>query len=670
LAADGEVLAEDREIFGLKVHYRWLEEPPHPAWLKSQALSRLDRPARRDPQRVAREQERVLELRARLWNQLAQATRLDLETLAGRRREIQNRVEHIYELVERRRSAVETELSAYNEPDPAPQTLWERIWQTVVAALTTPPVRDAAEPLVIREQLDYHLLVPDMSIETAFEIEAHPESFPGTRVAVSTRRIYPQREMASHLVGYRTPIDDDVLKERAIRFPHGDPLDYRAGDRVGKTGLECFYERHLRGLRGLRRLVLDRRGEILKTETVREPRYGQDLVLSLNLPLQQSAERLLDEVLEHEHTDEINGKALPIPPGGAIVALDIRTGAVLAAASAPRFDLRLLVDPEPEEWERILADPRKPLFHRAAEMALPPGSVFKVLSAVAFLESGRFDPERAFHCQGYLDDPEHLRCLIYRNFGASHGDITLVDALARSCNVYFFAAARRIGAAPIIDWAARFGFGQPTGIDLPGERGGHLPRSAASATTARRISNSRAVSGDALQLAIGQAKLTTTPLQVARLMAAVANGGKLITPRLVDSAGPAVIATADSASGARTMSENDSIPGLSPRSLEWVRLGLAQVVSDRQGTGYKTVRLSEVSIAGKTGTAEPGGQRPDHAWFAGYVPADTPKIAFVVVLENAGSGGHAAGPVARRFVQAMLAQGLLERRQVAAPSAN
>lgn len=668
LAADGEVLAEDREIFGLKVHYRWLEEPPHPAWLKSQTLARLDRQARRDPQRVARERERVLKLRTELWNQLAQVTGLDAKTLTSRRREVQNRVEHIYDLVEQRSSERGDEPSSDDQTRRVPPAAWERVWQAVVGALTTPPVREAAEPLVIREQLDYHLLVPEVTRETAFEIEAHPESFPGTRVAVSTRRVYPQRDVAPHLVGYRTPIDDDAIKNRLARFPQGDPLDYRAGDRVGKTGLERSYERHLRGLRGLRKLVLDRRGEVLKTETVRNPRFGQDLVLSLSLPLQQSAESLLDDVMHHEHVDETNGKLLPIPPGGAIIALDVRTGAVLAAASAPRFDLRLLVDPEPAAWQRILADPRKPLFHRAAEMALPPGSVFKVLSAIAFIESGRLDPGREFQCQGYLDDPEHHRCLIYRNFGASHGAINLVDALARSCNVYFFAAARRAGVAPISDWAARFGFGQPTGIDLPGERGGNLPRLAATPAPSHRPTGRKPVTGDALQLAIGQARLTTTPLQVARLMAAVANGGKLVTPRLVDSAGPALIAAADT--GALETTVTPAIPGLSSRTLEWVRLGLAQVVSDRHGTGYKTVRLSEISIAGKTGTAEPGGSQPDHAWFAGYVPADKPKIAFVVVLENAGSGGHAAGPVARRFVQAMLAQGLIEPRQMSAPSAN
>src|SRR5438270_10660482 len=214
-------------------------------------------------------------------------------------------------------------------------------WQAVADALTTPPVRDAAEQLVIHEQLDDRLLVPDVPIETAIEIEAHPELYPGTRIAVTTERIYPQGNLAPHLIGYRTPIDDDAVSRRRRKFPEGDRLDYQHGDRVGQTGLERYYERHLRGLRGLRKLLLNRRGEVLRTETVRQPRFGQDLVLSLNLPLERAAERLLDDVLQNVHADETNGKPLPIPPGGAIVAIDARTGAVLAAASAPRFDLRL-----------------------------------------------------------------------------------------------------------------------------------------------------------------------------------------------------------------------------------------------------------------------------------------------------------------------------------------
>jgi len=666
LAADGEVLAEDQEVFGLKVHYRWLEEPADPRWLKAQALASLDRPGRRDSARVALEQKRVLRRRADLWRNIARATGWDAATLASRRREIQRRVEKIYAGVERRREEQNDEASTQVE-ETQPAAAWERVWQKIVGALTTPPVRDAPEPLVIREQLAYHTIIGEMPLATAVEVEAHPESYPGARIAVTTRRIYPHGDTAPHVVGYRTPLDDDAIKDRKRLFPQGDPLDYQSGDPAGRTGLERFYERHLRGLRGLRRLVLDRRGELLRTETVREPRFGKDLVLSLNLPLQRAAERLLDQAMHPAPSDEPSERRLPVPAGGAIVALDVRTGAVLAAASEPRFNLQVLADSDEAAWERIVNDPRKPLFHRAAEMALPPGSVFKVLSAIAFLDSGRLDPAREFHCQGYLDDPESHRCLIYRNFGASHGDINLVDALARSCNVYFFAAARRAGASPIIDWAVRFGFGRPTGIDLPGERGGNLPILKGEASPTRR-GRTKIASGDALQLAIGQAKLTATPLQIARLLAAVANGGRLITPRLAESAGPASIETIDSFE--RLAADAAApIPELSENSLAWVRRGLERVVADPHGTGYKTVRLDALAIAGKTGTAEPGGGKPDHAWFAGYVPADRPKIAFVVVLENAGSGGHAAGPLARQLVQAMLALDLLGR-QTAAPSAN
>jgi penicillin-binding protein 2 len=666
LAADGETLAEDLRIYGLNVHYRWLEDPVDPAWLKSQALSRLERAARRDPQRVAAEQRQVLELRTQLWKNLSRLTAIEPRQLSGRRREIQSRVERIYKLVDQRQSAHEEAPPA--DDLPADRNLWQLAWRTVVAALTTPPVRDAVEPLVIREQLDYHPLLAEIPLQTAVEVESHPELYPGTRIAVSTRRIYPQGAVAPHIIGYRTKLDDSAIAERRQRFPGGDPLDYRSGDRIGRAGLELCYERHLRGLRGVRKLVLNRRGEVLRTEEVREPRFGRDLVLSLNLPLQRDAERLLDDCLDHEHIDETNGKVLPIPNGGAIIVLDARTGAVVAAASAPRFDLRLFVEQDAAAWKRTLADPHKPLFHRAAEMALPPGSVFKVLSAIAFVESGKLDPAREFHCQGYLDDPDRYRCLIFRNFGAAHGDLNLAAALARSCNVYFFSAARRIGPGPIADWATRFGFGRPTGIDLPGERSGNLPViDTAAPRVPRRPTRS---ADDTLQLAIGQARLTATPLQIVRMLAAVANGGTLVTPHLVDSAGPATFAPADAPDDLLTAGPDQTIPELSRRTLEWVRMGLTQVVADPHGTGYKTVRLPDIAIAGKTGTAEPGGDRPDHAWFAGYVPAEKPKFAFVVVLENAGSGGHAAGPVARQLVQAMQTHGLLEGQRIAAPAAN
>ncbi|MFN0054255.1 MAG: peptidoglycan D,D-transpeptidase FtsI family protein [Planctomycetales bacterium] len=670
LSADGQVLAEDVEHFGVTVHYRWLEEPADPGWLKQQVNSRLDRAARREPERVAAETEALLARRETLWRELARLSQIEPETLRRKRQAIQRQVEQIRDQVLARREQSRTATEPASSPTELRGGAW--LWQTVKAALTSPPQRESEEPLVIREQLDYHTVLAEIPLEAVVEIEAHPERFPGARIERRTRRVYPQGATAAHVVGYRLPLDESDIQARRLKFPQGDPLDYQPGDRQGRTGIERYYERRLRGLRGERNTVFNRRGELVASRVVREPRYGSDLVLSLHLPLQQAAEELLDERLRDEQIDEATGKPLPIPPGGAIVALDVRTGAVLAAASAPRFHLGSLVDHDQGAWEEALGDTRRPLFHRATEMTLPPGSVFKVVSAVAFLESGRLDPERLFACQGYLDHPDRYRCFTFRHFGVGHGEVNLVQALARSCNVYFFSAARRAEPELLIDWGGRFGLGQSTGIDLPGESGGNLPRAAAAPGTSSRGGKSRS-SGETLQLAIGQGKLTATPLQIARLMAAVANGGKLVTPRLADSSGPtAASGFSDEEPSPESMEPSAArpIPNLSRRTLEWVCQGLEQVVAHPQGTGYKSVRLQGVAIAGKTGTAESGGGRPDHAWFAGYVPAERPRIAFVVVLEHAGPGGHAAGPVAREFVQALLAFDLLETQHLAPPAAN
>jgi penicillin-binding protein 2 len=666
IAAGGEVLAEDEQMFGLKIHYRWLEDPPDPRWLDAQAISRLDRKARRDADQVSQSRAEVLRLRDQLWRDLARVMEVQPRLLSARRGEIQRRVEKIYQLVERRREQSLQQGKAPRATPSASTGFWNNLWSTLQSALTTPPEREAVEPLVIREQQDYHLLFSNLPIEVAVAIEGHPEMFPGARIAVENRRVYPHGETAPHIVGYRTHIDEETLTIRKEQFPEGDPLDYQPGDRIGRSGLEKQYERQLRGLRGVRKLWKNHRGEVVKSEIVREPRPGQDLILSLSIPAQQAAEQLLDERLQHEQLDETNGKPLPIPPGGAIIVLDVRTGKVLAAASAPRFNINDIIHHDADTWQEILDDPQKPLFHRATEMALPPGSVFKALSAIAFLESGRLDPSHNFHCQGYLDDPDRYRCLIYRNFGASHGDITLTDALARSCNVYFFDAARRIGGASISEWGTRFGFGRITGIDLPGERGGNLPIIHPATGNRRQVDRTN---GESLQLAIGQSRLTTTPLQVARMMAAIANGGILVTPRLVDSFGTIQI-DGDASATPETDGENSHIEGLSSRTLHFVRRGLEAVVADSHGTGYKTVRTPLVAIAGKTGTAEAGGGKPDHAWFAGYAPADRPKVAFVVVLENAGSGGHAAGPVARQLVQALVSQGIITGQALRGASAN
>jgi penicillin-binding protein 2 len=332
---------------------------------------------------------------------------------------------------------------------------------------------------------------------------------------------------------------------------------------------------------------------------------------------------------------------------------------------------------------------------RLTHLQLPPGSAFKPLIAVAVLESRRIDPDEPIHCRGYLDEPDRDRCLIYRHYGVGHGDVTLEDALCRSCNVYFFTAARRIGPEAIVEWAERFGFGRATGIDLPGEYAGSVPCPPALRREREKQAVVQAIfspfaedggsasppaiqtgaretwyPGDTLGLAIGQSRLTVTPLQIVRMMAAIANGGYLVTPHVVRRIHPS---SANDADAVNLASDADHAPltsgdvspppvpirGLSPSTLQRVRAGLSRVVSHPQGTGHRSVYLEDVSIAGKTGTAETGRSGEDHAWFVGYVPADAPRFAFVVVLDRGGSGGAIAGPPARKVVEAMLDLGLL-----------
>jgi penicillin-binding protein 2 len=361
-------------------------------------------------------------------------------------------------------------------------------------------------------------------------------------------------------------------------------------------------------------------------------------VLSIDPQLQRSAETLLDRSARRlARKTDASGEA---PHGGAIVVLDVHSGEILAAASAPRFDPNWFAAGDPRV-EAVLHDARQPLFDRVAKMAIPPGSVFKPFTAAALVENSVIDPREAFHCQGFLDEPDRLRCQIFRQQGIGHGDVTLADALAQSCNVYFFHHVTQLGAARLVDWAGRFGFGQATGIDLPDEAAGQLPPW----NELRQTSQTQA-------MAIGQGALTATPLQVARAYAAIANGGYLITPRLSR-------AGAEPATSHRTdaphvePSESARIVGLSRSTLDAVREGLRRVVDDPSGTAFSSVRLRSVAIAGKTGTAETGGQQEDHAWFAGYAPADAPRYAFVVALEHAGSGAQVAGSLARLLVERM-----------------
>jgi len=378
---------------------------------------------------------------------------------------------------------------------------------------------------------------------------------------------------------------------------------------------------------------------------------GTDLVLTLDVPLQQLAEKLLDKAL----SVAVPGAAQP-PQGGCIVVMDVKTGAVIAAASAPRFDLNLLISPDSETWNAVRNDPRRPLFPRITGMALPPGPVFQPLTATALLESGLIEAEQRIHCQGYLDTPTRQRCAVYRHFGVGHGPLNLADAISRSCQVYFFHGARQTGPKPLVLWGRRFGFGSPTGIDLPGESSGRLP------DPDHRTRENPWYPGDTLRMAIGQHQLTATPLQVSVMMAAIANGGWMVRPYLVENTATPSLASDTVTLPLQQRTPPQKIPYLSRNTLQPIREGLNRSVQHPRGSIHKTVHLKEIAIAGTAGTAEVGGSKPDHAWFAGYVPATKPRYAITVVLEHSGQAETTTGQMVRKLVREMLSREMLPNR--------
>lgn len=632
LSADGQVLAEDVERFSVLVHYRWLERPANPTWLRGEALRLLSPAERRDRMQIEQAERLILERREALWTALCEVTSLERDELFARFAAVQERVSTIHKAVQQARADAAD--SRPEQPRPSASTWWQWAAQSVATAVTTPPQPDRLEPLILAEELDVHLIAEGLPLAVAAAIESDPDRFPGTSVRVASRRRYPQASTAAHLIGYR--FSNDRISDSA----HKQPSDERTPRSVGQTGIERAYDRHLRGIEGQRRVWINRRGEPVRSTVVREPQIGRDLVLHLDLGLQTAVETRLDAAVAAVR-ESASPSPVPESAGGAVVVLDLRTGAVLAAASAPRFDLGRAASRDSSFWRSLPDDPAAPLFNRVCAAALPPGSVFKPVTAIALLESGKIDPDEPFDCRGYLDRKDRRRDYVFKHFGVGHGPTTLASAMAESCNVYFFHGTRIVGGQPLLTWAEAFGYGRPTGIDLPGEAAGHLEQ------------NLRKT--DALGIAIGQADLTATPLQVARMTAALANGGRLITPHVVRGSGPARHGT----ESVRPVLRTTRLDGLRADTLDRVREGLVRAIAHPQGTGFKTVRHPHVAIAGKTGTAEVGGNRPDHAWFAGYAPADDPQVAFVVLLEHGGSGGAVAGPVARDVVTALLKFDLL-----------
>ena len=623
LARDGAVLAADEQLQALAVHYRYLQQTPDETWLRNQARMRLPKAERRDRERLAAEMAALRTELRELNLRLAALSNLSPQAWRQRTASIEQRVEKIAASVNRRRwrQFEHEQFSA----DPAPQTVRQPWWNVAanlpdaLTALATPEEPDW-EPVIVLEEVDYHILVENLPQSVAAEIQEHADRYPGVRVLDVPRRTYPCNLLAANVVGHlqRRPRQTQLISRGDD--PQASADADNALEMIGAMGIERVWEGQLRGVAGNAIEHIDRRGQLLSTARVRLPRHGRDVHLSIDAACQQAAEVLLDRAITAR-----NG-----PVGGTVVLLDVHSGEVLALASGPRFNPNAFSLGDNGAITEALSDAGQPMFNRATRMALPPGELAQPFAVIAMLESGRVPAHVPFHCQGYLRDPDGVQCATYRQQGLGHGDVTLADALRGNCRVCLAHYAGVIPAEGFFRSVSRFGFGQTSEIELS-QSVGSLPQPIAVENGAAEFAT-----GEAQLLALGQGRFTATPLQMARAMAAIANGGKLIEPRLVVD---------------DEMSHETTYASAAGSNLALVRQALAEAVSDREGAAHDALFVDGVPVAGLCATGEISGDAVGHAWCGGFVPADEPHYAFAIALEHGGSGKKRAGPLAKRLIQ-------------------
>jgi penicillin-binding protein 2 len=472
------------------------------------------------------------------------------------------------------------------------------------------------------------LLKQDIGRDALAGVEARKVDMPGVSVQVRLRRNYLFGLSASHVIGYLGEVNLNELKS-------GDYPNLRSGDYLGKFGVERVQENLLRGEPGGRQVEVNAHGQIMQVLQTVSPKPGRNVHLTLDRELQQRAEELLEGV------------------AGAAVAVEPATGQILAMASSPSFNQNAFVNGiSPEIWESLVSNPYRPLENKAIQGEYPPGSTFKIVTALAGLEEKVIDETTTFDCAGFLPFAgREYRC--WKKDG--HGQIDVRRALTESCDVFFYRTGLRLGIDRLAWYAKAFGLGARSGVELDHEARGLIP----SAAWKKKRFGVPWQEGETLSVSIGQGYVLATPLQMAMLAAAVGNGGVRYRPtvmsRVETMEGDVVFQTAPQEIG--------RLP-ISPRNLKIVQQGIWGAVNGEGGTARR-VHLNDIEIAGKTGTSQVVGRKDGgddytpphlrpHAWFVCYAPFDAPKIAIAVVVENGEHGSSAAGPIAREMVKTYL----------------
>lgn len=479
------------------------------------------------------------------------------------------------------------------------------------------------------------LLADDLDWQQLAKVEVHDYALPGVNTVVEPRRHYPNGKLAAHVLGTIGQIQAEQLQS-------GHYEGYESGDVIGQTGVEQVFEHQLHGRDGGRNVLVDALGREVQVLDEVPPEPGGRVVLALDAGLQRAAETAFEDV-----------KPGQPPRRGAAVVMDVRNGDVLALVSRPAYDPNDFAGGiDAATWNSLLHNPWHPLQDRAIQNAFPPGSTFKAIMAAALLQEKVITPQTHTFCPGYFRYGRRIyRC--WRRGG--HGSVDVIDALERSCDVFFYTHGVELGIERLARYARAFGLGERTGIALPGEVPGLVP----SPEWKEKRFGRPWYPGETVSASIGQGYNLYTPIQMAVAYAAIANGGKVLRPRLA--------LRVESRDGTAETSfapvVRKRVP-VSPQVLAIVRKGLTAAVEGPHGTG-RVVQIKGVLVAGKTGTAQVVGlkrtedlppdevpiRERDHAWFLAFAPADDPQIVVSVFVEHGMHGASGAGPIVHDILE-------------------
>ena len=504
----------------------------------------------------------------------------------------------------------------------------EVLWERIRKGAGTP----RHFPITLKEDVDW---------ETLAYLENNRYKFSGIRIEVQPVRVYHYGDLGANIIGYIGSVSPKELEADQEGV-------YEGGDLIGKRGLERIRERDLRGEKGSSSTEVNARGFEQQQLKQEDPLPGRDITLTIDAELQQAAEQYL----------AISDKA------GAVVAMEVDTGRVLAAVSAPTIHLEDFIGGiSQKNWNALLENERNPLLNKAVQGVYPPGSTYKVITALAGLAEGVITENTTFYCPGHY----YFGRRIYRCWKHSgHGTVDVRRAITESCDVFFYQVGQRLGVDRLAAYAKKLGLGIRSGIELEHEKAGIVPTK----DWKRKRFKEKWHEGETLSVAIGQGFNNMTPLQICMMTMAVANGGKLYKPQIVEQ----VRTTDGEVLEQLTPQLLSELSSREKAYLPIVEDGLFGVVQGKRGTA-RNVRIEGLTVAGKTGTAQvvrlaqykgmkeqdiPYKWR-DHAWFTCYAPADNPKIAVTVLVEHGLHGGSGAGPIARVVLKKYFEQYLQEQ---------